>query len=271
MSVHYSFDVGHAIEYGVDEAIMIQNFQFWITKNKANNRHYHDGRTWTYNTIEAFTKLLPFWTRRQIERILNSLIEQKVLIKGVHNKTKYDRTSWYAFVDESLFINISPNGEMGNTKKEIGIHRTERPIPDADTDTITKTTTRPPAVVVDEELKLIRETLVSPYDVITDNQISLLIGERGYKYVLLTAEMLAYQIRGGCRFPRNAVAHFIALVRNGMTPPPGFISSTEKARMERIEREQRKKQADTLESIRREDISHEIRKFVSEFCRGGKK
>ena len=203
--MHYSFDIDHAMEYGVDEAIMIQNFQFWITKNKANNRHNHDGRTWTYNSIEAFSRLLPFWTRRQIERILNSLISQKVLIKGVHNKTKYDRTSWYAFVDESLFINISPNGEMGNTKKGIGIHQSERPIPDTDTDTITKTTTASSIVVADEEVKLIRKTLVSPYDVIPDKLISLLIGERGYKYVLLTAEMLAYQIQGGCKPPRNAV------------------------------------------------------------------
>lgn len=265
------FDIDHAVEYGVDEAIMIQNFQFWITKNKANNRHNHDGRTWTYNSIEAFSRLLPFWTRRQIERILNSLIAQKVLIKGAHNKTKYDRTSWYAFVDESLFINISPNGEMGNTKKGTGIHQAERPIPDTSTDTITKTTTPLPTVVVDEEVKLIRETLISPYDVIPDKQISMLIGERGYKYVLLTAEMLAYQIRKGCKPPRNAIAHFIALVRNGMNPPPGFISSVEKARMERIERERRKKEADNLESIRREDISHEIKQFVKEFCRGGEK
>ena len=68
-----------------------------------------------------------------------------------------------------------------------------------------------------------------------------------------------------------AVAHFIAMVRNGMNPPPGFISSMEKARMKRIERERRKREADNLESIRGEDISQEIKKFVKEFCRGGEK
>jgi hypothetical protein len=41
--------------------------------------------------------------------------------------------------------------------------------------------------------------------------------------------------------------------------------------MERIERERRKRQTDNVESIRREDISHEIKQFVKEFCRGGEK
>ena len=53
----YSFNKEHAKKYGVSEAIVIKNLQFWISKNMANNYSCHDGRTWTYNTISAFQEL----------------------------------------------------------------------------------------------------------------------------------------------------------------------------------------------------------------------
>ena len=56
----YSFDVSIATEIGVDEAIMFQNLVFWINKNQANQKHYHDGRYWTYNSQQAFCELFPF-------------------------------------------------------------------------------------------------------------------------------------------------------------------------------------------------------------------
>jgi uncharacterized phage protein (TIGR02220 family) len=102
--MNHSFDIAHAQRYGVDEAIMIGNFQYWINKNQANARHQYDGRTWTYNSVLAFEKLFPYWTAKQIRRVLDSLVEQGVLMKGEYNKSVYDRTSWYAFVDESTFL-----------------------------------------------------------------------------------------------------------------------------------------------------------------------
>ena len=76
----YQFDTDIAALYGVDESIMIANLQFWIRKNEANGKHFHDGRFWTYNSIDAFTKLFPFWTARQIRRILKSLEEKGVIV-----------------------------------------------------------------------------------------------------------------------------------------------------------------------------------------------
>jgi hypothetical protein len=108
-SRHFSFDVQTATDYGVDEAIMIQNFIFWIEKNLANGKNHHDGRTWTYNTQQAFTFLFPFWSYKQIRRILDSLVKKDVLVTGNYNKTPFDRTLWYAFKDESGWLNIPDN------------------------------------------------------------------------------------------------------------------------------------------------------------------
>lgn len=102
--MHHSFDIAHANFYGVDEAIMISNFQYWLKKNWANGKHNHDGRTWTYNSVSAYEKMFPYWTAKQIRRVIDSLITQGVLMRGEYNKSVYDRTSWYAFVDESTFL-----------------------------------------------------------------------------------------------------------------------------------------------------------------------
>lgn len=40
---HY-FDVRVAVEYGVTEAILLNNIFFWVEKNKANEQGFHDGR-----------------------------------------------------------------------------------------------------------------------------------------------------------------------------------------------------------------------------------
>ena len=97
-----SFNTKFASEYGIEEAIMIENLSYWIEKNAANNKHYHDGRFWTYNSAEAFTKLFPFWSQFQIKRILTSLESKGIILKGEFNESAYDRTRWYAFTDGFL-------------------------------------------------------------------------------------------------------------------------------------------------------------------------
>lgn len=122
---HYSFDTSHAIKYGVDCAVVIRFFQFWISKNAANGRHQHDGRTWTYNTKSALAKMLPFWTQRQVEWIVKKLVDQGVLVVGNYNSTPYDRTLWYAFCDESIYM----ESEFHFTNLLNGNCRSVEPIP----------------------------------------------------------------------------------------------------------------------------------------------
>lgn len=118
--MNYSFSIEHAKQYGVDEAIMLHNFIFWITQNLANNKHQHDGRTWTYNTQNAFTRLFPFWSRDQVKRVLNSLINQGVLVTENYNKLSFDKTLWYAFKNENLFIGDFKKTASSPIKSTIG-------------------------------------------------------------------------------------------------------------------------------------------------------
>jgi hypothetical protein len=139
--MEYSFDIEVAKKYGVDEAIMIKNFQFWIMKNKANNKNFHDGRTWTYNSTRAFSELFIFWTEKQIRRILKSLIDKEVILTGNYNKISYDRTLWYAFRDENEFISLCPNGQIEKPKQSNQKDQKVEPIPYINTDNNTDTST----------------------------------------------------------------------------------------------------------------------------------
>jgi hypothetical protein len=102
--MNHSFDIEHAQSYGIPEAVLISNFQHWITKNRANGTHFHDGRTWTYNTVKAFAELFPYLSIKQVRRALGHLLDASVLVKGDHNKVPTNHTLWYAFFDESRFL-----------------------------------------------------------------------------------------------------------------------------------------------------------------------
>ena len=128
--LNYYFNVGDAKSYGVDEAIMLQNIKHWISRNVANNTNFHDGRYWTFNSAQAYSIMFPFWSERQIRRILQSLVRQGVILTGNYNKIAYDRTYWYSLSDKTLL----PNGKMEVTEWEDQTHQTVTPIPDINTD-----------------------------------------------------------------------------------------------------------------------------------------
>lgn len=130
--MNHSFNTELAALYGVDEAILIENFAFWIRKNEANGKFFYEGRYWTYNTVGAFAKLFPYWSAGQVRRILQSLIKKDVLVTGNFNQSAYDRTMWYAFTDS--FISILNNLNLHLLISQNGNLETNKPIPDINTD-----------------------------------------------------------------------------------------------------------------------------------------
>ena len=100
--MEHSFNVQFAQKYGIEEAIIVHNFYFWLRKNIANEKHLHNGRYWTYNSNNAFTKLFPYINKTKIFRVLKHLEEVGLLIKGCFNQDARDRTLWYAFSDNGI-------------------------------------------------------------------------------------------------------------------------------------------------------------------------
>ena len=130
--MEHHFDIDVAKEYGVVEAVLIYNFQYWIMKNIANSKHLHDGRHWTYNSQQALLQLFPYLSRQSLRTALQHLKDKGVIITGNYNDTAYDRTVWFAFADEEkwLFSN-QPKHWLESTN---GVAESDRPIPYNNTD-----------------------------------------------------------------------------------------------------------------------------------------
>ena len=126
--MRYSFNINLAKKYGLEEAIFLENLIFWVIRNRANQTNYFDGRTWTYNSVRAFNVLFPFWTSKQIRRVLDSLLKQGVIVKGNYNKNPYDRTLWYALAEEDTFI--CQYGQVDLPKPPNEFCEKGQPIPD---------------------------------------------------------------------------------------------------------------------------------------------
>lgn len=100
--MEHSFNVQFAQKYGIEEAIIVQNFYFWLRKNIANEKHLHNGRYWTYNSNNAFTQLFPYINKTKIFRVLKHLEECDIILKDNFNTSVWDKTLWYSFSDHGL-------------------------------------------------------------------------------------------------------------------------------------------------------------------------
>ena len=105
--MNHSFNIELAFEYGVEQAILIHHFQHWIAINKRLNKNFHENRTWTYTTQNELLAIFPYFKNRyRIMRLIDELVEKKILIKGNFNKLNLDKTIWYAFNEEQKFVNL---------------------------------------------------------------------------------------------------------------------------------------------------------------------
>jgi len=135
--------------FGLNEALVIQNFAFWINLNKEKNRNVKEGRVWTFQTLNEISEKIKILSVDKIRYSLNKLIQQGVIVKGNFNKTKYDRTIWYAFEDETLLSSIiGKYTEKQNSQMETCIFPNRNleipePIPNLETEYKTEVVEQP--------------------------------------------------------------------------------------------------------------------------------
>ena len=100
----HSFNIEVAKRIGIAPAVILNNLYWWIDKNRANDKHFHDGYYWTYNSRKAYVEQFPYLTERQIEYALRKLIDEGYIITGNYNKASFDRTLWYAITKKGYCI-----------------------------------------------------------------------------------------------------------------------------------------------------------------------
>lgn len=110
--MQHIFDVEIATEYGILEAILLNNIHHWVVKNMSNNHNFYDGRYWTYNSTYAFGKLFPYSSQRTILRALKNLEDKGIILTANYNKENFDRTKWYTLSDFGFEL---VNDKMANS------------------------------------------------------------------------------------------------------------------------------------------------------------
>lgn len=122
---NHSFNILYAKMYGIEEAILIHHFQHWIRVNRRLKRNFFEGRTWMYQTREEIAAHFPYFSPDKVRRVTDSLVKKGVLIKGNYNKRWQDKTLWYAFNDELIFVPEIPdessaqNADLANSSNRL--------------------------------------------------------------------------------------------------------------------------------------------------------
>ena len=91
--MQYQFDVEIAKQFGVDQAVFVHNIYFWVLKNEGDDRNRHKSKAWTYSTPDNLTRLFPFWTSHQIQRVVRNCREKGWIKIAKLSKNPRDRTT----------------------------------------------------------------------------------------------------------------------------------------------------------------------------------
>ena len=100
-AVHH-FSTNVANRFGVLEAILLYNIEYWVSHNTVKKKNYKNGKYWTYNSIPAFQKQFFYLSQKQIKRALMNLRVAGILYAEERGQNPMDRTLWYSINYEML-------------------------------------------------------------------------------------------------------------------------------------------------------------------------
>lgn len=113
-----NMELGVALN-SLDEAIVLNQLNYWIERNKDANRNFRDGHYWVYNSYEAWKKQdFPVWSATKIKRIFTSLEGKGIVLSANYNKLAIDKTKWYTIDYDKLkkFIEEYSKGQNETPK-----------------------------------------------------------------------------------------------------------------------------------------------------------
>ena len=93
----------------LNEAIILQQFHYWIDKNKAVGVNFRDGRVWTFGTNQEYRdRNFPFWSFNTVKRTIVDLTDMgfmsKKYIQVATNETVYYEPQTKEEFDELMEI-----------------------------------------------------------------------------------------------------------------------------------------------------------------------
>ena len=101
-----------AIELGLDSALVIQQFQYWLKINEEAGKNYFEEKYWTCSSLDEIQKRdFPFFSKTKLKNIINGLVSNGYLCKKQLNLDKFNHTNFYT-------INYEKIEELGKNCEE---------------------------------------------------------------------------------------------------------------------------------------------------------
>ena len=122
-----------AREIGLNEALVLQQINYWIEINKRSGNNYFEGRYWTYNSIRAWHENdFDYMSIDTVKRTFSKLEKMGYLIVGNFNKDPRDKTKWYSINDKKLEeLYYEMKEKKLNQEREIREEATHNAMPNA--------------------------------------------------------------------------------------------------------------------------------------------
>lgn len=87
----------------LNEAIVLNQLNYWLGINKKAGKNFIDDRYWVYNSYSDWkAKDFPYWSEKTIQRTFTRLENKGVVVSADYNKLGIDKTKWYTIDTEKL-------------------------------------------------------------------------------------------------------------------------------------------------------------------------
>lgn len=87
----------------LNEAIVLNQLNYWLEINKKAEKNLIDGKYWVYNSYSDWRiNNFPYWSEKTIQRTFTRLENKGVVLSANYNKLAIDKTKWYTIDTEKL-------------------------------------------------------------------------------------------------------------------------------------------------------------------------
>lgn len=88
----------------LNEAIVLNQLNYWINLYKKSDRKKRDGKYWVYNSYKNWVKdNFDFWSATTVKRTFTRLEKKGIVVSSTeYNKSSIDKTKWYSIDYEKL-------------------------------------------------------------------------------------------------------------------------------------------------------------------------
>lgn len=136
----------------LNEAIVLNQLNYWIEINKKAEKNLVDGKYWVYNSYSDWkANDFPYWSEKTIQRTFTRLESKGVVLSANYNKLAIDKTKWYTIntkklqelvdkfnSDEDRMTNRQDNMTDRQDRMTCREGQNDRPLPEITTENISR-------------------------------------------------------------------------------------------------------------------------------------